>query len=82
MTVSYTHLDVYKRQVLVDEALVRMEAQKREVAVTDADIQSYLINNDSRLSLALLGSPTPLPSATATVEVKATSCLLYTSRCV
>ena len=61
------------QDVLVDEALVRMEAQKREVAVTDADIQSYLINNDSRLSLALLGSPTPLPSATATVEVKATS---------
>ncbi len=61
------------QDLLVDEALVRMEAEKRGVTVTEADIQSYLINNDSRLSLALLGSPTPLPSATATVEVKATS---------
>jgi hypothetical protein len=61
------------QDLLVDEALVRIEAEKRGVTVSEADIQSYLINNDSRLSLALLGSPTPLPSATATVEVKATS---------
>lgn len=66
------------QDALVDEALVAMEAKRRGIELTDADVQAYLINNDSRLSLSLLGSPTPFPSATATVEVKATSALTAT----
>lgn len=66
------------QDALVDEALIAMEAKKRGIELTDADVQAYLINNDSRLGLSLLGSPTPFPSATATVEVKATSALTAT----
>lgn len=61
------------QDALVDEALVRLEADRRQIEVTEADIQAHLINNDPNLSLALFGSPTPLPTATATTEVVATS---------
>lgn len=61
------------QDTLVDEALVRLEADRRGIEVTEADIQAHLINNDANLSLALFGSPTPLPTATATTKVVATS---------
>lgn len=61
------------QDALVDEALVRLEADRRQIEVTEADIQAHLLNNDPDLNRVIFGSATPLPSATATVPVLATS---------
>lgn len=48
---------------MIDEALIRQEASRRDIAVSDEDVRNQLIDTD--LASVLQPSPTPAPTGTA-----------------
>ena len=70
MSVSYTHLDVYKRQV------VRSCTEKATMVPKEMTLASMGTTNDQ-----YLGCLIKVPNAEFDAKVLC-SCLLYTSRCV
>ena len=84
--VSYTHLDVYKRQVLLPKYIVKPFLDDlcqpfsllRRLIVKDLAagnlllVIAVLVDADHQIRAAFLDDPAPLPHI----------CLLYTSRCV
>ena len=86
--VSYTHLDVYKRQTLDDSFKVRtkdvpegilLPANKFIVHKYKAVSYTHLPNVARRLTELHAEDMAEIPRATST---EGTACLLYTSRCV
>ena len=67
VSVSYTHLDVYKRQVLYEETAGDKNLITRELLTSwvENEGNGYITRMDKTISEILVGA-----------------CLLYTSRCV
>ena len=73
-TVSYTHLDVYKRQGLMNELTKIKNVMKKVVA--DAPHEVLLVLDGST------GQNAFEQAKQFTLATEVTACLLYTSRCV
>ena len=68
MSVSYTHLDVYKRQ-----------AEDNAGNVSDAIFADFMFEQTEPVAAKTL---TPDHWTNGAVEIDLSTCLLYTSRCV
>ena len=76
MAVSYTHLDVYKRQAQPND-----DALEKVMGATPTRVtwQGQTAEDESLSALAI---DLPEGSSVDAENVKVTVCLLYTSRCV
>ena len=89
MPVSYTHLDVYKRQVSdfsaqiasLTEQSAQVQAQLGEPTQITAPQTGYFIRSSATGRLNA-GADDILALNTTDLQAYLTSCLLYTSRCV
>ena len=89
MPVSYTHLDVYKRQGVTNALVASYKGEMPIITGQDCDITSVKNIIAGKQSMSIFKDTRQLASklvemVTAIVEGKEVpvNCLLYTSRCV
>ena len=87
--VSYTHLDVYKRQDYVDP--LDIDVNYYRIDFKNADViyipwNEFMILRDptfkDRLAFEIVGPPVTTYTGRPVSHIRTITCLLYTSRCV
>ena len=79
MPVSYTHLDVYKRQSLDNTATTTGHVPGTHDTVTSTDDETVPVGHKT---LPQTGGDIPLWAGVGAPLLLIAGCLLYTSRCV